>query len=191
MKDYQNRFISLALEHRILTWGDFTLKSGRHSPYFFNLGKLSSARALEQIADYFCDVIAEQALTFDLFFGPAYKGIPLVAATALKWLERTGQDTPFAYSRKEKKDHGEGGQIVGDIQGKRILILDDVLTAGTAARESLHLIQQAGGIPSALLIALDREETGQTNALAREELQQEFGITVHAILTAQELLSIT
>ncbi len=160
MQNYKTTFFKLALRCEVLRFGSFTLKSGRISPYFFNLGRIASGGALRELAHAYADAILESGLQFDLLFGPAYKGIPLAAAVACALAER-GRDLPFAYNRKEAKDHGEGGVLVGaDVAGKRVLIVDDVLTAGTALRESHGLLTGAGALPIAAITALDRQEIG-------------------------------
>lgn len=189
MQDYQRAFLKLALAHDVLRFGSFTLKSGRTSPYFFNLGRISRGPALRQLAAAYADAILDAGVAFDLVFGPAYKGIPLAAAVSMALAER-GRDVAFAYNRKEAKDHGEGGVLVGaEVEGQRALIIDDVLTAGTALRQSIALLRDAGARPVAACIALDREERGsRSDVSAVAELARETGIAVHAIVGVGEVL---
>ena len=188
MQNYKTAFFKLALEHEVLRFGSFTLKSGRVSPYFFNLGRISSGGALRALGQAYAEAIAESKLQFDLLFGPAYKGIPLAAAVACAMAEQ-GRDLPFAYNRKEAKDHGEGGLLVGaDVKGKRVLIVDDVLTAGTALRESHTLLTQAGAVPVAAITALDRQEVGPNGRSAVAELIENTKISVVSLVSVQDLL---
>ena len=188
MQSYKTAFLQLALKHQVLRFGSFTLKSGRISPYFFNLGRIASGAALRQLGHAYADAILASGLEFDLLFGPAYKGIPLAAAVACALAER-GRDLPFAYNRKEAKDHGEGGVLVGaEVGGKRVLIVDDVLTAGTALRESHTLLSDAGAVPIAAITALDRQEIGPNGRGAVAELSEKFNISVISLVTVQDLL---
>jgi orotate phosphoribosyltransferase len=188
MQNYKTTFFRLALQHDVLRFGSFTLKSGRVSPYFFNLGRISTGAALRDLAHAYGEAIAASGLQFDLLFGPAYKGIPLAAAVACT-LAENGRDLPFAYNRKEAKDHGEGGVLVGaEVSGKRTLIVDDVLTAGTALRESHGLLRRAGAVPIAAITALDRQEIGPNGTSAVAELTEKLGITVISLVTVQDLL---
>jgi orotate phosphoribosyltransferase len=188
MKNYQNAFLELALEHEVLKFGSFTLKSGRESPYFFNLGKIASGAGLRRLALAYADALLDSGLAFDLLFGPAYKGIPLVAAIACVLAER-GLDVPFAYNRKEAKDHGEGGVLVGAaVAGRRVVIIDDVLTAGTAMRQSYDLLRAAGATPVAAMTALDRQEVGPNGRSAVQELG-ESGLPVLPLVTVRDLMA--
>ena len=186
MLAYQTQFLDLAARCGVLRFGDFTLKSGRKSPYFFNLGNINTGQAMRELATAYADAILARGLAFDMLFGPAYKGIPLVTAVALALAER-GHDYPFAFNRKEAKDHGEGGTIVGAPLAGRVLILDDVLTAGTAAREAIALIRAAGATPVAAMLAFDRQEKGSGEASATQELAREQDLDVQALVGLSEL----
>ncbi len=188
MHDYQQNFIEFAIRRNVLRFGDFTLKSGRTSPYFFNAGLFNSGDDLLQLSKAYAAAIERSELEYDIIFGPAYKGIPLATVTAMA-LATEGNSKPFAFNRKEKKDHGEGGNIVGaPLQGK-VLIVDDVITAGTAIRESMELIRNAGAEPAGVLIALDRQEKGQGELSAIQEVEQEFGVPVVSIIRLEQVLS--
>ena len=189
LQDNKKRFIQLAIENDVLRFGEFTLKSGRTSPYFFNAGLFNSGKALAELGACYAKVIVDQALEFDVLFGPAYKGIPLAAAIAVALSTEHGIDKPYAFNRKEAKDHGEGGSIVGaDVHGN-VLIVDDVITAGTAIREAVDIIAAEGGQTSSILIALDRQERGQGELSAIQEVQQDFGVSVHSIITMADLIA--
>lgn len=189
MKPYQTTFLDLALQAEVLTFGQFTLKSGRVSPYFFNLGKISSGAALRALGRAYAEALLGHGVEFDLLFGPAYKGIPLAAAVSIAFAELTGRDLPFAYNRKEAKDHGEGGVLVGaDVDGARVVVVDDVLTAGTALRESHALLRAAGARPVLAITALDRQEVGANGRSAVAELVESTGLPVISLVTVQDLL---
>lgn len=185
----QRAFLDLALACNALRFGDFTLKSGRVSPYFFNAGLFDSGAALATLGHAYADAAVRAQVQFDLLFGPAYKGIALAALTAAALAERHARDVKFAYNRKEAKDHGEGGTLVGAPLQGRVLIIDDVITAGTAIRESLALIRAAGATPAGVLIALDREERGHGALSATQELAAEYAIPVVAIARLGDLLA--
>jgi orotate phosphoribosyltransferase len=187
MEDYKAAFLKLALKHGVLKFGEFTLKSGRISPYFFNLGLISSGAALRELGQAYAKALAASGVGFDMLFGPAYKGIPLAAAVAIA-LAESGRDVPYAYNRKEAKDHGEGGLLVGTPPRGRVVIVDDVLTAGTAMRESVQLLRAAGASPVAAVIALDRQETGPTGASAVAEMEREGGLRMIALVNVREML---
>jgi len=193
MLPYQQQFIEFALETGVLRFGEFTLKSGRTSPYFFNTGLFNNGKTMVQFSRYFAQSIENSDLEFDVLFGPAYKGITLSCATAMALSESTGKDIPFAFNRKEKKDHGEGGSMVGAPLEGNIAIIDDVITAGTAIRESFEIISAAGAKPSAVFLAMDRQELGQkdgkpTETSAIQQVEEEFGIPVIAIATLTNLI---
>jgi len=193
MDDFRRRFLDLALRAQALRFGEFTLKSGRSSPYFFNAGRFDSGAALAALADCYADAIEAAGIEFDLLFGPAYKGIPLATALACSYARR-GRDLPVAFNRKEAKTHGEGGTLIGaPLEGRRVLIVDDVITAGTAVREALALIRAGGGMPAAIAIALDREEVVDADAPQRRSAAQavasEHGLAVVAVARLTDLLA--
>ncbi len=189
MQPYQRDFLDLAIARNVLRFGEFTLKSGRISPYFFNAGLFDSGAALSTVGRCYAAAAAASGKAFDLVFGPAYKGIALAALTAAALAEHHGRDCGYAYNRKETKSHGEGGDLVGAPLSGRILIVDDVITAGTAIRESLALIGQHGAIAAGVLIALDRQERGHGVQSAAQEITAEFGIPVISIVTLGDLLT--
>ncbi|MGN6327712.1 MAG: orotate phosphoribosyltransferase [Rhodanobacter sp.] len=189
MHDYQRDFIELTLAREVLRFGEFTLKSGRLSPYFFNMGRIDSGAALAQLGRAYADALVNSGLQVDMLFGPAYKGIALAAATAIALADRHQRDLPWAYNRKEAKDHGEGGTLVGAPLKGRVLIVDDVMTAGTAVRESLALIRAHGATPAGVLIALDRQERGQGERSAAQEVAADHGIPVIAITSLDDVLA--
>ena len=188
MQKYQYDFIQLAIKHQALCFGEFTLKSGRTSPYFFNAGRFQTGSALAELGRYYAAAIKAANIDFDIVFGPAYKGIPLAATTAIALADTNQQDFPYCYNRKEAKDHGEGGTLVGaPLQGK-VLIVDDVITAGTAVREVMSIIKSAGAQPAAVLIGLNRQEKGQGNLSAIQEVEQSFGIPVVSIIHLNHII---
>ncbi len=188
MQAFQQQFLQYCVDRGVLRFGEFTLKSGRVSPYFFNAGLFNSGADLAALGDFYAQAIQHSGVDFDLLFGPAYKGIPLAAITAASLYRQHQVDKPYAFDRKEIKDHGEGGQIVGaQIRGD-ILIIDDVITAGTAIRQSMQLIESLGGRVKAVTIALDRQERGQGELSAIEELEQQ-GIQVIPIIRLADIIS--
>jgi orotate phosphoribosyltransferase len=190
VKPHQHRFLDLALARDVLRFGQFTLKSGRVSPYFFNAGRFDSGAALADLGACYADALLDAGLDFDMLFGPAYKGIPLATAVAIALAAR-GRDVPLAYNRKEAKAHGEGGLLVGAPLAGRVLVVDDVITAGTAIRESIGLIRAAGATACGVLVALDREERGQGRLSASQEVAAEFDIPVVCVARLGDLLSYT
>ena len=190
MKDYQHQFIQFAIDCEVLRFGEFTLKSGRKSPYFFNTGLFDTGARLARLGAFYAEALLDRGIDVDILYGPAYKGIPLVAATAIALSEKTGKEIPFAFNRKEAKDHGEGGVIVGSpLQGK-VLILDDVITAGTSIRESVEIIRAHGADPVGVLIALDREEKGPTGSQsAVESVSKEFDVHVESLVSLTHVLA--
>ncbi len=188
MLDYQKEFIRFALDCGVLKFGRFQLKSGRTSPYFFNTGLFNTGAQLDKLGQFYARALVESGLHVDTLYGPAYKGIPLVSTTAIAY-SRIERDIPFAFNRKEAKDHGEGGTIVGSPLQGNVLILDDVITAGTSVRESVEIIRRAGAEPSAVLIALDRQEKGQNGKSAVQEVCETYKIPVFAIISLADIIS--
>jgi orotate phosphoribosyltransferase len=188
MQAYKKEFIDLALELGVLRFGEFTLKSGRVSPYFFNAGLFNTGYAAARIGRFYAAAIADSELEFDVLFGPAYKGIPLVALTAAALAEQHDIDVPWCYNRKEAKAHGEGGSIVGAPPAGRVLIVDDVITAGTAVREACDIITSSGAEVAGLAISLDRQERGQGSLSAVQELRSSLGIPVVSIIRLDDLI---
>jgi orotate phosphoribosyltransferase len=189
MEKYQQDFLSFAIDIGVLKFGEFTLKSGRQSPYFFNSGLFNTGRALAQLGSFYAQAIMRSTIEFDMIYGPAYKGIPLASALAIALANDHQRDVPYAFNRKEAKDHGEGGIIVGSpLQGK-VLIIDDVISAGTSVRESIDIIKAQGAQPAAVIIALDRQEVGKTDKTAIQEVEKEFGIPVVSIVCLGHLIN--
>ena len=188
MQAYQRDFIRFAIERGVLRFGEFTLKSGRVSPYFFNAGLFNSGLALAQLGRFYAAAVVESGITFDVLFGPAYKGIPLAAATAVALAEQHQLDTPWCFNRKEAKAHGEGGSLVGAPLQGRVLIVDDVITAGTAIREVMQIIQSQGAQAAGVLIALNREERGQGALSAIQEVERDFAMPVVSIVSLAQVL---
>lgn len=189
MRGYKREFIELALELGVLKFGEFTLKSGRISPYFFNAGLFSTGYAAAKLARYYAAAIAESEVRFDMLFGPAYKGIPLAAATAIALHQHHGRNVPYAFNRKEAKDHGEGGTIVGAPLKGRVLVIDDVISAGTSMRESIGIIDAAGARTAGIAIALDRQERGAGARSAAQEVTDEYGIPCISIAGLDDLIA--
>lgn len=188
MKSYQQRFIELAIERKALCFGEFTLKSGRVSPYFFNAGLFCTGAALAELGRCYANAIVESGVEFDVLFGPAYKGIPLAAATATALADLFGRDVPYTYNRKEAKDHGEGGLMVGAPLQGRVLIVDDVITAGTAIREVMSIIADHRATPAGVVIGLNRQERGQGELSAIQEVEAEYQVPVLDIVTLQQVI---
>jgi orotate phosphoribosyltransferase len=188
MLDYQREFIEFALQHQVLRFGEFTLKSGRKSPYFFNAGLFNSGGALGRLGEYYAHAIAGSGIGYDMLFGPAYKGIPLAAAAAIALARLFGQDVPYCFNRKEAKGHGEGGMTVGAVLAGRVLIIDDVISAGTSVNESVEIIRSAGATPAGVVIALDRQERGSGALSAVQEVRQRHGIDVASVINLEALL---
>ncbi len=188
MLPYQKAFIDFALERQVLRFGEFTLKSGRISPYFFNAGLFNTGEALARLGRFYAEAIVRQAPEFDVLFGPAYKGIPLVSAATIALAEHHGHDVPWCFNRKEAKDHGEGGNLVGSPLHGRVLIIDDVITAGTAIRESMAIIEATGATPAGVIIALDRQERGRGEKSAIQEVEETYGIPVASIVKLADLI---
>ena len=189
MQEYKQEFLAFAIESGVLRFGEFELKSGRISPYFFNAGLFNNGRRMNALSVYFATSIRESDLQFDMLYGPAYKGITLACATAMALAEQTGEEIPYAYNRKETKDHGEGGTTVGASLQGRIAIIDDVITAGTSVGESMEIIDQAEAECCAVFIALDRQEKGRAGELsAVQEVRLRYGVPVVAIATLDDLV---
>lgn len=189
MFNYQAEFISYALSCEVLKFGEFRLKSGRVSPYFFNTGLFDTGAKLGRLGQFYAQALVQSGLKPDILYGPAYKGIPLVAATAIAYAQITGQDMPFVFNRKETKDHGEGGDTVGARLEGRILIVDDVITAGTSVKESVEIIQRAGAMPAGVLIALDRQEKVESGHSAIQEVSECYKIPVVPIITLADIVT--
>jgi orotate phosphoribosyltransferase len=187
MSNFRQDFIRFAIHQKVLCFGEFQTKAGRLSPYFFNAGLFNDGAALRNLSQFYAQAILASQVPFDMLFGPAYKGIPLVAGTAIALAEQ-GNNVPYCFNRKEAKDHGEGGTTVGAKMQGRVLIIDDVISAGTSVRESIELIRSAGAQPCGVVIALDRMERGQSELSAAQEVQRNFSIPVISIATLDDLL---
>jgi len=188
IKDYQYEFIEFAIEAGVLRFGDFTLKSGRVSPYFFNAGLFNTGSQLARLGRFYAQAIVDSGIRFDVLFGPAYKGIPLAAAAGIALADHHDRNVPWCFNRKEAKDHGEGGNLVGAGLTGSVLIIDDVITAGTAIRESVDIIQAAGAAPAGVVIALDRQERGREACSAIQEVEENLGIRVISIVKLEHLV---
>ena len=186
--DFRQEFIEFALAQNVLRFGEFKTKAGRLSPYFFNAGLFNDGAALDRLSQFYAKAILASGIAVDTLFGPAYKGIPLVAVSALA-LARAGRNLPFAFNRKEAKDHGEGGSIIGAPLAGRVLIIDDVISAGTSVRESVEMIRAAGATPCGVVIALDRMERGTGELSAVQEVARDYGIPVVAVATLDDLMA--
>lgn len=189
MHKYQSEFLQFAIDTGVLRFGEFTLKSGRVSPYFFNAGMFNSGGSLALLGRFYATAIVRSGLDFDVLFGPAYKGIPLAASASIALFDKHARDIPYCFNRKEAKDHGEGGDLVGSPLQGRILIVDDVITAGTAVRESLEIINASGATAAGVVIALDRQERGQGTRSAIQEVEQDLGLSVVSIIKLNDMQS--
>jgi len=188
MDDFRQAFLAFAVARDVLRFGDFTTKAGRRTPYFFNAGLFDDGESLMRLGGFYADALVASGMAYDQLYGPAYKGIPLATATAIA-LAKKGQNVPWSFNRKEAKDHGEGGSIVGARLTGKVAIVDDVITAGTSVRESVEAIRAAGATPSGVLIALDRMERGTGSASAVDEVRSTFGIPVTAIATLDDVMA--
>ncbi len=189
MQEYKKRFIELALKKNVLRFGDFTLKSGRKSPYFFNAGLFCTGADLKLLGEFYAQALHEANINFDVLFGPAYKGIPIVAATSIAYSSLYNTEAPWVFNRKEAKDHGEGGNLVGSPLAGKVVLIDDVITAGTAIRESMEIIKKANATLKGVLIALDRKERGQGKLSAIQEIERDYNTKVVSIITLNDLIS--
>lgn len=188
MQDYQRSFVEFAIGHDVLRFGSFTLKSGRTLPYFFNAGGFDTGARLAGLGRFYAAAIAERAPDFDVLLGPAYKGIPIAAATAVQLAEHHGRDVPWSFNRKEAKDHGEGGMIVGAPLQGRVLLVDDVITSGKAIREVVPLVEDAGAELAGIVVAVDRQERGAGDLSAVDEVRRDLGVPVEAIVTFDHVI---
>ncbi|EOX4970839.1 orotate phosphoribosyltransferase [Vibrio alginolyticus] len=189
MKAYQREFIEFALEKEVLKFGEFTLKSGRKSPYFFNAGLFNTGRDLARLGRFYAAALADSGIEFDVLFGPAYKGIPIATTTAVALADHHDIDTPYCFNRKEAKDHGEGGNLVGSALEGRIMLVDDVITAGTAIRESMEIIKANGADLASVLVAIDRQEKGKGELSAIQEVERDFGCAIISIVSLTDLVT--
>ncbi|EGR1983641.1 TPA: orotate phosphoribosyltransferase [Vibrio parahaemolyticus] len=189
MKAYQREFIEFALEKEVLKFGEFTLKSGRKSPYFFNAGLFNTGRDLARLGRFYAAALADSGIEFDVLFGPAYKGIPIATTTAVALADHHDIDTPYCFNRKEAKSHGEGGNLVGSALEGRIMLVDDVITAGTAIRESMEIIKANGADLAGVLVAIDRQEKGKGELSAIQEVERDFGCAVISIVSLGDLIT--
>jgi len=189
MKAYQKEFIEFAIERGVLKFGEFTLKSGRTSPYFFNAGLFNKGSDLARLGRFYAAALVDSGIDFDVLFGPAYKGIPIATATAVALYDQHDQDTPYCFNRKEKKDHGEGGNLVGSALKGKVMLVDDVITAGTAIREAMDIVKANGAELSGVLIALDRQEKGQGELSAIQEVERDFGAQVVSIVSLNDVIT--
>ena len=189
MEAYKQQFIEFALARQVLKFGEFTLKSGRVSPYFFNAGLFNTGADLARLGGFYAAALQAAGLQYDVIFGPAYKGIPIATAVSVALFNQFNVDKPVCFNRKEAKDHGEGGVLVGaSVEGKKVWIIDDVITAGTAIREVVTILKNAGATIAGVLVALDRQEKGQGQLSAIQEVQQELEIPVHALISMKDLM---
>jgi orotate phosphoribosyltransferase len=188
MKQYQKEFIEFAIERGVLKFGEFTLKSGRTSPYFFNAGLFNQGSDLARLGRFYAAALQDSGVAFDVLFGPAYKGIPIATAAAIALFDSYQKDVPYCFNRKEKKDHGEGGNLVGSPLQGRVMLVDDVITAGTAIRESMEIVQANGAELAGVLIALDRQEKGKGELSAIQEVERDYNATVISIVKLNDVI---
>jgi len=189
MKDYQKEFIEFALEKEVLKFGEFTLKSGRISPYFFNAGLFNTGRDLARLGRFYAAALVDSGIDYDLLFGPAYKGIPIATTTAVALADSYGLDLPYCFNRKEAKNHGEGGSLVGSALQGKVMLVDDVITAGTAIRESMDIIQAHNAVLAGVLIALDRQEKGKAELSAIQEVERDYNAKVISIVQLSDVVT--
>ncbi len=189
MKAYQREFIEFAIEKGVLKFGEFTLKSGRTSPYFFNAGLFNTGRDLARLGRFYAAALVDSGISYDVLFGPAYKGIPIATTTAVALADHHDTDTPYCFNRKEAKDHGEGGNLVGAALEGRIMLVDDVITAGTAIRESMEIIKANGADLAGVLVAIDRQEKGKSELSAIQEVERDFGCEIVSIVSLTDLVT--
>ncbi|MGF1758103.1 orotate phosphoribosyltransferase [Photobacterium sagamiensis] len=189
MKAYQRQFIEFALEKGVLKFGEFTLKSGRQSPYFFNAGLFNTGRDLARLGRFYAEALVDAGIDYDVLFGPAYKGIPIATTTAVALADHHDVDTPYCFNRKEAKNHGEGGNLVGSALEGRIMLVDDVITAGTAIRESMEIIKANGADLAGVLVAIDRQEKGKGELSAIQEVERDFGCAVISIVSLGDVVT--
>ncbi len=187
MQDYQREFLDFSIDVGVLRFGEFTLKSGRISPYFFNSGLFNTGSSLARLGRYYAQAVMDSGIAFDMIYGPAYKGIPLAAALSIALADQHDRDLPYAFNRKEAKDHGEGGTIVGAPLAGRVLIIDDVISAGTSVRESIDIIKASGAAPAGVVIALDRQERGTGATSAIQEVERDYALKVASIVQLNHL----
>jgi orotate phosphoribosyltransferase len=188
MQDYKREFVAFAIQRKVLRFGEFTLKSGRVSPYFFNAGLFNTGKDLAKLGRFYASALAAEGIEFDVLFGPAYKGIPIATATAIAMSNSFGEDIPYCFNRKEAKAHGEGGTLVGSELSGRIMLIDDVITAGTAIRESMEIIEANNASLAGVLIALDRQEKGQGELSAVQEVERDYATKVFSIVTLADVV---
>ena len=189
MKAYQREFIELAMKKQVLKFGEFTLKSGRKSPYFFNAGLFNTGRDLALLGRFYASALCDSGLQYDVVFGPAYKGIPIATTAVVALAEHHNIDMPYCFNRKEAKDHGEGGTLVGSPLSGRVMVVDDVITAGTAIRESMEIIRQNNATLAGVMLSLDRQEKGLSELSAVQEVERDYGCQVFSIITLNDLVS--
>lgn len=188
MDKFTKQFIDFTINTDILKFGNFKTKAGRNSPYFFNLGSVNEGKSLNELGRFYSNYIIKNSLNFDMIFGPSYKGIPIVNATSIALAQENFENTKFAFNRKEIKNHGEGGQIIGHPLKGNVLILDDVISAGTSIRESIEIILSHGGVPSGVIVSIDRQEKGTGNISAIQEIQNNYGIKAHALINLDDII---